>query len=97
MIEREEALAILRANFAELETMGVESIALFGSVARGDARPDSDVDVLVDVRPGVGFFGLFRVQERLEALLGTRVDLVARDALKPYLRDRILAEGLAAA
>ncbi len=55
--------------------MGVRSLELFGSLARGDARPASDVDLLVEFQP-VGLFQFFRVQRRLEAILGRRVDLV---------------------
>jgi predicted nucleotidyltransferase len=80
----------------ELGAMGVRSLDLFGSVARGEASPDSDVDLLVEFDRPIGLFHFFRVQHRLEEILGARVDLVMRDAVKPQLRNRILAEAVRA-
>jgi predicted nucleotidyltransferase len=76
---------------------GVSSLALFGSRARGDARPDSDVDLLVTFLPNVsvGLVHLGRLQAELEVLLGARVDLVPRDGLKPLIRDSVLGEARA--
>lgn len=90
--------AILRLNEArpELSTLGVQSLDLFGSVARGESRAGSDVDLLVDFDRPVGLFHFFRVQHRLEEILGCRVDLVMRGAVKRQLRDRILAEAVRA-
>jgi predicted nucleotidyltransferase len=68
---------------------GVRNLRVFGSVARGQDRPDSDVDLLVDLPPGLGLFGLGRVQAELEAILGTRVDLVPAQDLKPGVRARV--------
>jgi uncharacterized protein len=67
---------------------GVSNLRVFGSVARGEDRPDSDVDLLADLPPGMGLFGLGRVQDELEALLGVRVDLVPAGDLKPDVRAR---------
>ena len=75
----------------------MRSLDLFGSVARNEARADSDVDLLVDFERPIGLFHFFRVQRRLEELLGARVDLVMRDAVKPQLRERIFAEAIRAA
>jgi predicted nucleotidyltransferase len=75
----------------------VRSLDLFGSVARNEARADSDVDLLVEFERPIGLFHFFRVQRRLEELLGARVDLVMRDAVKPQLRERIFAEAIRAA
>ena len=58
------------------------NLRVFGSVARGQDRPDSDVDLLADLPPGMGLLGLGRVQAELEDILGTRVDLIA-GTLKP--------------
>ena len=62
---------------------GVSGLRVFGSVARGEDRPGSDVDLLADLPPGMSLFGLGRVQAELEAILGTRVDLVPAGDLKP--------------
>ncbi len=93
---REEAIRRLAASHPELATLGVRSLDLFGSVARGEAGPDSDVDLLVDFDRPVGLFHFFRVQRRLEEILGCKVDLVMRDAVKRQLRDRIFAEAVRA-
>lgn len=74
----------------------MRSLDLFGSFARGDAGPDSDVDLLVEFDKPVGLFHFFRVQHRLEAILGRRVDLVMKDAIQRQLRTRILAEAVSA-
>jgi uncharacterized protein len=68
---------------------GVRNLRVFGSVARGQDRPDSDVDLLADLPPGLGLFGLGRVQEELEVILGTRVDLVPAQDLKPGVRAHV--------
>ena len=67
---------------------GVSGLRVFGSVARGEDRPDSDVDLLADLPAGMSLFGLGRVQADLEAIVGTRVDLVPAEDLKPAVRPR---------
>jgi hypothetical protein len=67
---------------------GVTGLRVFGSVARGEDRPGSDVDLLADLPPGMSLFGLARLQAELEAILGTRVDLVPAGDLKPGVRLR---------
>jgi uncharacterized protein len=66
----------------------VTNLRVFGSVARGEDRPDSDVDLLVDLPPDMGLPGLGRVREELEAILGTKVDLVPASDLNPAVRAR---------
>jgi predicted nucleotidyltransferase/DNA-binding XRE family transcriptional regulator len=66
----------------------VTNLRVFGSVARGQDRADSDVDLLADLPPGMGLFGLGRVQAELEAILGSPVDLVPAGDLKPGVRAR---------
>ncbi len=91
---RAEVLARLQGHAAELRRMDVASLAVFGSVARDEAGPDSDVDLLIEfVRP-VGMFRFLAVKEYLEALLGRPVDLATRDALKRQFRDVILNEAV---
>lgn len=91
---RADVLRVLAEHRAELEAMGVASLALFGSVARDEAQPDSDVDLLVDFDPArsVGVFKFLELQEYLEGILGRKVDLGMPGALKPRTRDRILSE-----
>lgn len=93
---REEVQRRLSAASEELAKLGVRRLDIFGSVARGEAGPASDVDLIVDFDRPVGLFHFFRVQRRLEQLLGRGVDLVMRDAVKPQLRDRILGEAVRA-
>ncbi|HEY9721717.1 MAG TPA: nucleotidyltransferase family protein [Oscillatoriaceae cyanobacterium] len=71
---------------------GVTELALFGSVLRDDFRPDSDVDVLVEWRPGatVGFVTLGEMAEELSAILGRCVDLVPKSGLKPRIRQEVV-------
>ena len=74
---------------------GVARLSLFGSAARGQLEPDSDIDVLVEFVPGrpVGL-RFITVQEDLQALLGRRVDLNTPAFLSPYFRDRVAAEAV---
>jgi predicted nucleotidyltransferase len=86
----------LRAERDNLrQQYGVVSLALFGSVARDEAEPDSDVDVLVEFGRPITLFDLVAVQRHLERCLGvSRVDLVPRDSVYPAFRDDILGEAL---
>jgi uncharacterized protein len=68
---------------------GVQNLRVFGSVARGEDRPDSDVDLLADLPPGLSLFGLGRAEADLEAILDTRVDLIPAADLKPGVRERV--------
>jgi predicted nucleotidyltransferase/DNA-binding XRE family transcriptional regulator len=71
---------------------GLENVRVFGSVARGEETEDSDVDLLVDVTPGVGLIGLARAQGELEELLGARVALVPASDLKPGVAELVMVE-----
>ena len=66
----------------------VANLRVFGRVARGEDRPDSDVDLLVDLPPDMGLLDLGRVQADLEAILGAKVDLIPASDLKPAVRAR---------
>jgi predicted nucleotidyltransferase len=96
-MRRSEALQIISTHEAELRSMGVRSLSIFGSVARDQAGPGSDVDLLVEFDRPVGYFHVFDVQDRLEAVLGCKVDLVTRGGLRPEIRDGVLAEAVRAA
>ena len=86
--------AILRERRPELHSQGVRSLAVFGSLARGDFFPESDLDILVEFEREVGLFEFIRLNLNLEQWTGCRVDLVTADALRPALRQRILDEAI---
>jgi hypothetical protein len=73
---------------------GARRVRVFGSVARGEARPDSDVDFLVEMEHGRSGFDLGGLLLDLEELLGRRVDVAEPEGLHWYVRDRILAEAV---
>ena len=77
-----------------LEKLGASNIRLFGSLARGDERAESDIDVLVDVGPEVGLFALGQMRSEAERILGANVDIVPANSLKPDVLDRVLAEAV---
>jgi predicted nucleotidyltransferase/DNA-binding XRE family transcriptional regulator len=74
---------------------GAHHVRVFGSVARGDDGPDSDVDLLVDLDDGVGLVGLAGLQRELVELLGVDVDVVPSASLKARSRPTVLAEAIA--
>ena len=80
----------------ELEALGVKSLDLFGSVARDEARPDSDIDFLVEFTKPGGLFQLFAVQHYLEDLFGCEIDLGTEDSLREHLREPVLEEAIRA-
>ena len=89
-MRRDEALKRLSERKDELhEKFGVTSIAIFGSTARDEARPDSDVDTLIEIERPAGFFDIARVKFYLEEVLDTKVDLVTPGALRSPVRERI--------
>ena len=73
---------------------GARNVRIFGSVARGDARPDSDLDVLVDMEPGASLFDMGGLLVDLEELLGCKVDVVTERGLRQRIRDRVLREAV---
>jgi predicted nucleotidyltransferase len=84
--------ALLDEHRDELKEAGAATLSLYGSVVRGEARPDSDVDLLVEFSEPVGLFKFFRVKEMLERILDRPVDLCTPDSLHPALKSGILAE-----
>jgi len=71
---------------------GATNIRLFGSMARGDDRPDSDIDLLVDLKAGRHLLDLIAIKQDLEDLLGRRVDVTTERSISPYIRDCVLKD-----
>jgi uncharacterized protein len=83
---------ILKDHKTDLNQRGVKSLAIFGSIARGDENEKSDIDILVEFNKPIGLFEFIRLKYFLEDLTKQRVDLVTPDALHPALRETILDE-----
>lgn len=95
-MERQQALAILTNHQHKLKDFGVKSLILFGSVARDEARPDSDVDLLVEFDRPIGLFTFVSLKRYLEEISGTSVDLGTPDSLKPHLQEPVFREAIRA-
>jgi uncharacterized protein len=93
-----EALRRLNRNRERLRTYSVRHIAVFGSTARDQATEHSDVDILVEFEPQarVGLFTFVRLLDHLSDVMGTRIDLATPGALRPEMREQILAEAVRA-
>jgi predicted nucleotidyltransferase len=87
-MRRDDIIATLRAAEPELRRRGIRHAALFGSVARGEERPGSDIDILVEFEPGEEgtVYDYVRLKEYVAGLFDGPVDVIDRDALKPHLR-----------
>ncbi len=87
-VTREEILATLRSHERELRHRGVAHAALFGSVARGDNTPSSDIDIMVEITPSaaIGVFEYVGITQYLADLFPARVDVANRDSLKALVR-----------
>jgi predicted nucleotidyltransferase len=94
-MRRDQTIALIRSVVPDLRrTYGVRSLSVFGSVARDEASPASDVDVVVEFDGPTTFDGYFGVKETLERLLGSRVDLATTAMLKPRLQVEVDREGV---
>ncbi|MEM7535143.1 MAG: nucleotidyltransferase family protein [Chloroflexota bacterium] len=92
-MKRSDVIQRLKRHQADLQhKFGVVSLAIFGSTARNEATPESDIDLLVEFNRPTGLFGLIDLQFYLEELLGTGVDVGTMDGLKPRTRERILKD-----
>ncbi|MFV0340886.1 MAG: nucleotidyltransferase family protein [Parachlamydiaceae bacterium] len=87
-----EVKQILQNHKGSLLKLGVITLAIFGSTAKNQSNPKSDVDILVDFDATKGLFGFIDLKDYLESILRCEVDLVSRDALHPALKERILNE-----
>ena len=87
----EHVITTLREHEAELRRAGIRHLSLFGSVARGDAEPGSDVDLVVELDPDarIGLFALGALERRLSELIGHPVDLLPEPIEKPRVRASI--------
>jgi predicted nucleotidyltransferase len=87
-MDRQEIIARLRENEAELRARGIVHAALFGSRARDNARPDSDTDIMIEIDPAVRvtLFDYVGLKDYIASLFDGPVDVVNRAALKPYVR-----------
>jgi predicted nucleotidyltransferase len=85
--KREAILGVAAAH-------GARDVRVFGSWARGDARPDSDIDLLVRLDPGRSLLDLVAIKQDLEDLLGCRIDVVTEAGVSPYIRERVLSEAV---
>jgi predicted nucleotidyltransferase len=94
-MDREQVISSLRAHEPALHRSGVCRLYLFGSVAREQARPDSDVDLFFDTdNPRFSLIELVDVQEHITAILGVESDVMTRASLHPLLRPQIEAEAM---
>jgi uncharacterized protein len=93
ILRRDDAFQLIRASEPRIRSLGVRRLALFGSVLRDEAGPESDVDLLVQFEPGEKsarrFFALY---DLLEEILGRRVELLTTEGLSPFIGPHILAE-----
>jgi predicted nucleotidyltransferase len=93
---RDDIIARLREHEAALRTRGVAHAALFGSRARGDDRPDSDTDIMVEIDPDapVTVYDYVALKDYIAGLFDGPVDVVERDGLRPYIRPAAAADAI---
>ena len=85
-----------RQDILRLATQhGARNVRVFGSLARGEARPDSDVDILIALEPERSLLDLIALQQDLEDLLSCKVDVVTEASVSPYLRPQVLRDAVA--
>lgn len=95
-MKRDEIIRKLRDREADLRAQGVAHAALFGSVARGDDRPESDIDIMVELAPDarIGLFQYVGIVHFLDDMFAGRVDVANRDGLKPLVRPAVEREAI---
>ncbi|NBD16138.1 MAG: nucleotidyltransferase [Cyanobacteria bacterium] len=95
-MDKEQVLRLLETHRDRVAEFAVKALFLFGSVARGEATSESDVDFLVEFNRPVGLFTLLGLQSYLEELLNCTVDLGTLNSLHPHLRETVLKEAIRA-
>ena len=93
-MQRDQVIHLLSAQRPRLEQLGVRTMSVFGSIARGDNRPGSDVDILVEFSGKATFDRYMELKFFLEDLLGVSVDLVTEKALRPEMRPMVEREAI---
>jgi uncharacterized protein len=93
-MELEKVIQILKQNKRDLNRLGVKSLAIFGSTVRNEATGESDVDLLVEFEGPATFDGYMETKFLIEDVLGRRVDLVTRQALRPGMLQRVESEAV---
>jgi predicted nucleotidyltransferase len=89
----EEIKEIIQEHKEDLKKeYGVKEIGIFGSYVRGVQKTVSDVDILIELERPIGFVKFLKLEKRISDILGVKVELVTKDALKPYIGQRILQE-----
>jgi predicted nucleotidyltransferase len=95
-MRRDDIIARLKEAEPALRARGIRRAAVFGSVARGDDRPDSDIDIMIEVDPDahITVFDYVGLKEYVASLFDGPVDVVSRDGLKPYVRPAATADAI---
>jgi uncharacterized protein len=95
-MDRTKALETLRRSEVDLRARGVRRAAVFGSVARGDNRPESDLDIMVEIEPAAHLtvYDYADLKDYIASLFDGPVDVVNRDGLKPYIRPAATADAI---
>jgi uncharacterized protein len=93
-MELEKVIQILKQNKRDLNRLGVKSLAIFGSTVRNESTGESDIDLLVEFEGPATFDGYMETKFLIEDVLGRRVDLVTRQALRPGMLQRVESEAV---
>ena len=88
-------MQLLDENLDDLKAkFGVKRIAIFGSTARGEDKKDSDIDIIVEFEKPIGLFAFIELEDCLSKMLGKKVDLTTKKALKPIIKKSVLKEAV---